>query len=359
MIQGRLIPTALRALAVIVIAFALPSTATAQVLIDETSARFDWTPSSGSVEFYEVYVSRSTRDGSYAYEQTVTDPSVVIDAGMGEVVRIRVRAGNSEAYGPLSAASDSVRLGLPVELPVQGTPGVFEGRVAGSDTGNVFYQDPDSGEVWLFSVVDGGTTPTLLDTETDGTWHLAGSGDFDGDGRADLFWRRNSGSTRIWYLDANGYETEKGPFDPGASWQAEITSDFDGNGQDDLLWREGEGAIRIWFRVDTEFQTAEFPPMPTSTWEILAAGDYDGDGLDDVFWRDHTSTDTVIWFTVIDSYNGIYARARISEKRSMLWEVFEARDDDGDGRDDVHWRLKKSHDMTEWWYMDGESVRTD
>lgn len=359
MIQGRSIPTTVCAFAVLASALLLPSVAAAQVLLDETTARFDWTPAAGSVEFYEVYVSRSTRGGSYAYEQTVTSPSAVVDAVVGEMVRIRVRAGNTETFGPMSVASESVRFGLPAELPVVGTPGVFQGRVAGSDTGLVAYQNPTSGEVWIFSVVDGGSQPMLLDTETDATWRLAASGDFDGDGQADLFWRRSSGSTRIWYIDGSTYQTEKGPFDPGATWEAEITADFDGNGQDDLLWREADGAIREWFRLGTAFQTADFPAMPASTWELIAAGDYDGDGLDDVFWRDHTSTDTAIWFTVIDSYNGIYARARRSEKRSMLWEVFEARDGDGDGLEDLHWRQKNSPDVTEWWYMDGEKVRTD
>jgi hypothetical protein len=35
-------------------------------------------------------------------------------------------------------------------------------------------------------------------------WHLAGTGDFDGDGRDDILWRNDSGLTVDWLGQANG-----------------------------------------------------------------------------------------------------------------------------------------------------------
>lgn len=341
----------------IALGLALPQAALAQVLIGESSARFDWTPSPGQVAFYEVYVSRSTRNGSYELEQTVSQASVVLDASEpGEVIRVRVRAGNDTEFGPMSVASDTVRFGLPPELPVEGTPGVFNGRSSGADTGFIFYSDRETGDVWRFSVTETGAEPTLLANEPDPSWQLFASGDFDGDGVADLFWRHDFGATRIWFIDGDTYQEEEGPLYPGPAWKCEITGDFDGNGQDDLLWRGANGSIRSWFRIDAEFAATAFPEMPTAIWEVLAAGDYDGDGVDDIFWRDVTTTDTVIWFLAIDPYNGTYARARDSRKRSMLWEIFETGDVNGDGLDDVRWRVKNSHDVAEWWLMDGVNV---
>jgi hypothetical protein len=361
MIQGRTLRTTLFAVALLAAAALVPVSAAAQILISETSARFDWQPADGDVEFYQVFVSRSTRDGKYELEQTIlgTSSSAIIDASPGEVLRIRVRAGNDKAFGPMSQPSDTVRFGLPPEMPMVGTPGVLSGRVSGSDDGSIFYADADTGEVWSFSAEDPSQTPAQLGSENDPSWQLVASGDFDGDGAADLFWHHASGATRIWYLDAGGYEEETGPLSPGPEWQAEITSDLDGNGQDDIFWRDPVGPTLAWLRTGVDFGLVYFPPMPADSWELLAAGDYDGDGFDDLFWRDVVSTDTAIWFTVNDPYNGLYARVRDSKLRSMLWEVFESFDDDGDGFDDIHWRQRDSHDVSDWWHMDGETVRVD
>jgi hypothetical protein len=334
-----------------------PDPALAQVLVGETSARFDWMPASGDVHFYQVFVSRSSRGGSYEVEQTVTSNSVTLDAGVGEVVRVRVRAGNDDAFGPLSLPSDPVRFGLPPELPVLGTPGVFQGRAGGSDTPFIFYANPETGDVFRFSAIDASAPATRIGHEPDPYWTLFASGDFDGDGVADLFWRHVSGATRIWFVDESSYEEELGPTYPGARWIAELTADFDQNGQDDVLWRQPGGAIQAWFRVGTEFETTAFPPMPQDTFELLSAGDFDGDdGFDDIFWRNVTNTDTLIWFMALDPQNGSYARMRVSSKRTLLWEVQETRDENGDGTDDLRWRMKNSHEITEWWLMDGELV---
>jgi hypothetical protein len=333
-----------------------PASAPAQVLVGDTSARFDWTPASGDVRFYQVFVSRSSRGGSYEVEQTVTTNGVTLDAAVGEVIRVRVRAGNDEAFGPLSLPSDPVRFGLPPELPVLGTPGVFQGRAGGSDTPFIFYANPETGDVFRFSVDDASAPATRLGHEPDPGWTLCASGDFDGDGVADLLWRHVAGAMRIWFVDGDSYEEEIGPLYLGDHWTAEITGDFDGNGQDDVLWRQQAGAIQAWFRVATEFETTAFPPMPVDAFELLAAGDFDGDGLDDIFWRSLASTDTLIWFLAHDPSNGSYARSRASSKRTLLWEVQETRDENGDGTDDVRWRMKNSHEITEWWLMDGEIV---
>lgn len=354
----RVVQTALFTIAAMIVL--APGAAVAQILIGETSAQFNWTASTGDVEFYQVLVSRSSRGGNYELEQTVSGTSVVIDAGVGEVVRVRVMAGNSTTFSPLSAPSEAVRFGLPPELPVVGTAGVIHGRTSGGDSGFIFYSDPATGNVWEFSA-DVASAPATLIGTTDTNWELAASGDFDGDGFADLFFVHPSGATRIWFLNPGSYQEEIGASHLGATWIAEITGDFDGNGQDDIIWRpeQGEqGTVQAWFRMEAEFATAAFPSMSADTVELLTAGDFDGDGVDDLFWRDLTTTDTIIWLMAIDPYNGAYALTRVSEKRSMLWEVFETQDENGDGIEDVRWRLSDSHDVTQWWFMDSESVTT-
>jgi hypothetical protein len=333
--------------------------AAAQVLIGETTARFDWDAAAGSVDFYEVHVSRSSQSGgSYQLEQTVTTHSAFLDGGVGEVLRIQVRAGNSTELGPMSAPSSAVRFGLPSQLPVVGSPGVFQGRASGANTDFVFHADPATGEVWQYSLVDATAAPVLVGTEPDPGWTVFASGDFDGDGSADLFWRHPAGATRIWFVDVGSYQEEFGPTYPGNQWMVEVSADFDGNGQDDLLWRQDRGTVLGWFRVESEFTLALFPTMWPGTKELLSAGDYDGDGMDDVFWRDTQSTDTSIWFMSVDPNAGPIATPETSERQSTQWEVFESRDHNQDGTDDLRWRMKTSHDVTEWWLMSGPQVST-
>ncbi len=357
--ESRVLRVAL--LSIAFLAFGLVGSAQAQVLLDDTSAEFQWQAAAGNVEFYEVYVSRSSRKGDYELEQTVSAPSTsaIIQAGIGEVARIRVRAGNALGFGPMSPPSDPVRFGLPPELPPVGTPGVIPGRAAGSDNGLLFYRDPDTSIVWQFSMLDADNVSSQLGQEADPNWSIATSGDFDGDGAADLLWQHTSGATRIWYLDPDGFQVEGGPTSPGLGWNAESTGDLDGNGQDDVFWRGPGGPTAAWLRSGTDWSTTWFPPVPDDVFELLAIGDFDGDGLDDLFWRDMSNTDTLIWFIASDGQNGIYAQVEVSEKQPLLWEVSESYDHDGDGNEDINWRLRKSPNVSRWWYLSAEGVRTD
>ena len=38
----------------------------------------------------------------------------------------------------------------------------------------------------------------------DSTWAVAGVGDFNGDGLADILWRNSSGATALWEADGKG-----------------------------------------------------------------------------------------------------------------------------------------------------------
>ena len=345
------------------LALVASGTASAQVLIGETAAQFTWQTASGNVEFYEVYVSRSSRDSRYELEQTVSasaNPTAILDAGVGEVLRVRVRAGNALELGPMSPPSEAVRFGLPPDMPVVGSPGSFFGRVLGCDTQDIFYIVPDSGNVWHFAADDPAAGATLVGSEPDPNWRLTASGDFDGDAIADLFWRNvATGDTRIWFMETNeSYEEVPGPLHPGIDWDVLTSGDFDGNGQDDLFWRSALGQTQAWFREEAEFFSSPFPVVPDDTWELLTAGDFDADGLDDLFWRNIRTSDTAIWFMQLADDGRVWARFEMSEKRSTLWEVAESRDDNGDAIEDVRWRLVSNPEVMVWWWMNGSTVES-
>jgi hypothetical protein len=94
--------------------------ASAQTAVNGLSPSFGWTAASGSPALYEVWVKRSPAT-VYTREQDVTGLQVTLVAGIaGQVVQVSVQACAlaKEYCGPMSLASDPVKL-----MPPIGTPG--------------------------------------------------------------------------------------------------------------------------------------------------------------------------------------------------------------------------------------------
>jgi hypothetical protein len=67
---------------------------------------------------------------------------------------------------------------------------------------------------------------------------MVGTGDFNGDSRADILWRNTaSGADAIWYQRHDLHRRERLPPIADLNWQIVGTGDFDGDGTSDLLWR--------------------------------------------------------------------------------------------------------------------------
>ncbi len=90
-------------------------------------------------------------------------------------------------------------------------------------------------------------------------WTIAGVGDFDGDGKADILWRNTaSGDNAIWLMDgialASGAAINNVP---GTDWAIVGVSDYNGDYMSDILWRNSAlGTNYIWSMNGFTLQSA-------------------------------------------------------------------------------------------------------
>ena len=183
------------------------------------------------------------------------------------------------------------------------------------------------------------------------SWKVDGVGDFNGDGRDDLIWRNDNGTFTTWLAQADG-----GFFSNDANslavlptnWKVSDTGDFNGDGRDDIIWRRDDGAFTTWLsQPNGSFvsnDTNSWALVPTN-WRVEGTGDFNGDGADDIVWR----RDDGAFTTWLSQGNGSFVSNDVNSWAVIptTWQVVETGDYNGDGRDDILWR-RDDGGFTNW-----------
>ena len=126
-------------------------------------------------------------------------------------------------------------------------------------------------------------------------WYVTGTGDFNGDGRDDIMWRNiATGAVTNWLAAPGGgfaANDANALHQVATSWWIAGTGDFNGDGRDDILWRHSSGALSNWLGTQTGGfvinDANAFTQVPLD-WYVTATGDYNGDGRDDILWRNES-----------------------------------------------------------------------
>jgi len=177
-------------------------------------------------------------------------------------------------------------------------------------------------------------------------WRIDGTGDFDGDGDADILWRHRDGDVVTWEMEDNEYVVNHNVEFAAATWRIDGTGDFDGDGDDDVLWRHRDGAVVTWEMEDNDYVINHNIGFASTNWEIDGTGDFDDDGDADILWR-HRDGDVVTW----EMENGAYVVNHNIAVAATTRHIQGTWDFDSDGDTDILWR----HDdgSVETWDMEG------
>lgn len=175
-------------------------------------------------------------------------------------------------------------------------------------------------------------------------------GDFDGDRRDDIFFREiASGENRILFSRGNeDFSPVINRIGPGAinGYDQVVAGDFNGDGKDDLFGRVNHsGANRFILAApghDEQFYVAGFEIGwgAVNGYDRMVAGDFNGDRLDDLFFLARGSGANRVAF---NRGGGVFTIQEPFGWGSVNgYDEMAAGDFDGDGRDDIMFRVIES-----------------
>ncbi len=139
-------------------------------------------------------------------------------------------------------------------------------------------------------------------------YHIAGVGDFNGDGKSDILWAANvpnpNSPAVIWYM--NGLAVAGASVLPyGATSTKAWIGDFNGDGISDILWDNGSATPVLWEMSGTGTVIGAaalggaYGAQVLPGYHIAGVGDFNGDGDADILLAANTpnpDSPAVIWF---------------------------------------------------------------
>jgi hypothetical protein len=183
-----------------------------------------------------------------------------------------------------------------------GGNGLGTGDFNGDGKTDLIWRQASTGAtvMWL---MNGAAILQSYDLGGSADWSVTGTGDFNGDGVTDLLWRQAStGETMIWLMDGTSLPDRLAAYNLGGSadWSVTLTGDFNGDGFADLLWRQAStGQTVIWLMNGASLPNlvGSLDVGDSTDWSAIGTGDFNGEakGGTDLLWRQASTGSTVLW----------------------------------------------------------------
>ena len=191
-------------------------------------------------------------------------------------------------------------------------------------------------------------------------WRIAGSGDFNADGKPDLVWQHQTeGWLAVWLM--NGRELISSELlTPQAvgdtNWKVVSINDFNADGKPDLVWQEQtQGWLGVWFMNGTTMTSSvALTPerVPDTNWKVVGSVDVDTDGKPDLVWQEPTEGYVAAWYM-----NGTTLRESVLlnppgiRVRGWNVEAMTAFQDPGSSRPMLYWRDVSTGTLAMWTFL--------
>ncbi|MEO8483552.1 MAG: Ig-like domain-containing protein [Acidobacteriota bacterium] len=164
-----------------------------------------------------------------------------------------------------------------VALPTDNLPGDVEatGDFDGDGKADIVWRQPETGDisVWFMNGTQVASRGAVTPARVDPRWQIAGAGDMNRDGKADLIWQNTTtGALQVWLM--NGATLSRSvSLTPSAvqpSWRIKAIADFDGDGNVDLVF-QNSGFLYIWFMNGTTMTrgSALNPGQVDPNWQLV------------------------------------------------------------------------------------------
>jgi hypothetical protein len=236
----------------------------------------------------------------------------------------------------------------------------------GDQFADIFWvnDNTQSTNVWLRNGSANVSTSVAGGQTIGSDWKVAAIADFDGDGKADILWRgvagANLGKTKLWIMNGSTVtsSTEKGI--PGQTpllvndYEIAGVGDFNGDGRADILWRSKSNGYHVmWFMEGASIVGNNSVPVATveSGWKVVGIADLNGDGKAEILWRHTTSNNIASW--IMNGAQSIQGNT-VALGVDSNWSVKGVADVTRDGHADVVWYHAPSGSVAVWKMINGQ-----
>ncbi len=255
-----------------------------------------------------------------------------------------------------------------VALPLQASSAPPPAPIgAGTQTGLIWHNRV-TGENSLWQLQGTSFSQTVdLPTITDTRWQLAGSYDFNFDGRFDLLWRNSiTGENSVWLMNGTTIaQIATLPSVTDSQWHLEGVSNLHSTFNSptgDLVWRNtATGEVSVWFMGGAEgtslLKVVSAGAVTDTSWQIEAVGHVNGyfnsDMNSDLVWRNRVTGDVSVWLmdqSLLDFSISVEIRKTVSfgSVTDTHWQIQGIRDFNYDGQADFFWHNNATGENSVW-----------